>query len=83
MKSETTENRVTVSTWAHVPLLETAGTGPTTRLAVATEQAPVRVAAEVVLDGGFGVDGRYCFRKEDNAANCCLCLICIGYACTN
>src|SRR5829696_1670162 len=56
-KWSTTENRVTVSTWAHVPLLETAGTGATTRLAVATEQAPVRVAAEVVLDGGFGVEG--------------------------
>ncbi|MEO8193523.1 MAG: DUF6603 domain-containing protein [Gemmatimonadales bacterium] len=56
-KWETTEDRVTIRTWAHVPLLATAGTTATTRIAVGTEDAPVRVAAEVVLEDGFGVEG--------------------------
>ncbi len=56
-KWEATENLVTVRTWAHVPILKTAGTGPSTRLAVATAEAPVKIAAEVSLEGGFGVEG--------------------------
>ncbi len=56
---DATEGDVTVSIWAHIPLLSTNGTtaGDGTRLEIATEAAPVRIATEITLAGGFGVDG--------------------------
>ncbi|MES3033304.1 MAG: DUF6603 domain-containing protein [Gemmatimonadota bacterium] len=56
---DTIEGDVTVSVWAHIPLLSTNGTTVSdgTRLDIATEAAPVRIAAEVTLAGGFGLDG--------------------------
>ncbi len=56
---DTVEGDVTVSVWAHIPLLSTNGTTASngTRLDIATEAAPVRIATEITLAGGFGVDG--------------------------
>ncbi|MBL8329112.1 MAG: hypothetical protein JNJ71_09695 [Rubrivivax sp.] len=46
-----------IALWAHVPLISTTGTGPGTRVEIASPTAPMRLAAEVTLDGGFGASG--------------------------
>jgi hypothetical protein len=56
---DTVEGDVTVSVWAHLPLLSTNGTTLSngTRLDIATEAAPVRIAMEITLANGFGLNG--------------------------
>jgi hypothetical protein len=56
-KWSVTEGDLVVSLWAHVPLLSTDGTGPGTRVEIASETAPLRLAADVSLRNGFGTAG--------------------------
>lgn len=56
-KWSVTEGDLVVSLWAHVPLLSTDGTGPGTRVEIASEAAPLRLAADVSLRNGFGTAG--------------------------
>ena len=56
-KWSVTEGDLVVSLWAHVPLLSTNGTGPGTRIEIASESAPMRLAADVSLRNGFGTAG--------------------------
>lgn len=46
-----------VSLWAQLPLLSTGGTASSTAVNIASPEAPLRVAAEVRLRGGFGAAG--------------------------
>lgn len=48
---------LSVSIRAQLPLLSTDGTGPGTRVDIATAQAPIRLALEVGLAGGFNAPG--------------------------
>lgn len=56
-KWSVTEGDLVVSLWAHVPLLSTDGTGGGTRVEIASELAPLRLAADVSLRNGFGTAG--------------------------
>ena len=61
-RMDAVEGDVTVGLWAHIPLLSTDGTTDTTagrgtRIEIATAESPVRIAAEVTLTTGFGVEG--------------------------
>ncbi|MGE0098893.1 MAG: DUF6603 domain-containing protein [Hydrogenophaga sp.] len=56
-KWSVTEGDLVVSLWAHVPLLSSDGTGPGTRVEIASAIAPLRLAADVSLRNGFGTAG--------------------------